>query len=198
MEADAEACPAAGGRAGRHRASQSRKWSERRGCRARTSDALDPYAARNVNSVPVAGPHRGPARGVRQDNTVNQPRALPGYQGQSPWLVGVVCAWSAFSTTPCVVWLPASLHRRGMTAECSNASERHPRRSILGRGLSDAAQGRSPDADPGDLSRRRITAAMGGVSPQPARVHRRRVGSPVLRERGPSRCARSRDDRRDA
>jgi hypothetical protein len=57
----------------------------------RTKDlgTLDRYEASCGNLVPVAQePHSGPRRAKRaKEILANQPRALPGYQGQSPWLV---------------------------------------------------------------------------------------------------------------
>jgi acyl-homoserine-lactone acylase len=48
----------------------------------------DRYAAPDAKFVLGAGPHSGPGHAERaKADTVNQPRALPGYQGQSPWLV---------------------------------------------------------------------------------------------------------------
>ena len=51
------------------------------------TDTLDRYAACCGNFVLVVPRRAVPAREARQKILANQPRALPGYQGQSPWLV---------------------------------------------------------------------------------------------------------------
>lgn len=50
---------------------------------------LDRYAASYAGVVPAGPePHSGPGRAERaQETLLDQPRAVPGYQGQSPWLV---------------------------------------------------------------------------------------------------------------
>ena len=53
-----------------------------------TSTTVDRYAAPNVDFVLVVGPHNGlGAQSAPKDTVLTSRGALPGYQGQSPWLV---------------------------------------------------------------------------------------------------------------
>jgi hypothetical protein len=52
-----------------------------------TGKRLDRYAAPSGKCVPVVGPHSGPRRAERAEETQATSQGSAGYQGQSPWLV---------------------------------------------------------------------------------------------------------------
>ena len=89
------------------------------GSLARAGALLDRYAARCENFVLVVP--RIAVLGARSAprDTGNQPRALPGYQGQSPWLVGG-SDWSVTSMNP-IAAIQVATTRRGPRAAAGPA-----------------------------------------------------------------------------